>query len=36
VNKTNSQIKAVLTEDQAAKYDKMLKERPARKKQRTQ
>jgi len=28
--KTNDQIKSVLTEDQAAKYDKMLKGRRAR------
>ncbi|MGD1046109.1 MAG: hypothetical protein ABR936_12440 [Bacteroidota bacterium] len=30
MKKTNSQIKAVLTEDQAKKYDEMLKERRAR------
>lgn len=32
MKKTNDKIKTVLTEDQAAKYDTMLKEHPARKK----
>jgi Spy/CpxP family protein refolding chaperone len=36
MNKTNEQIKSVLTEDQAKKYDEMLKGRRARAGQRTQ
>lgn len=36
MKKTNTQIKAVLTEEQATKYDKMLKGRRARLGRRTQ
>jgi periplasmic protein CpxP/Spy len=36
MKKTNTKIKALLTEDQAKKYDKMLEERRARMGRRTQ